>query len=81
VDLATWIAELEQIEKTNPSEFEVANKPALKLLDFYRGLLATEGDLHVPMEQTQTKEASPTMRDLRPVNQKLLENWLKQWSF
>ncbi|KAL1969482.1 hypothetical protein VTN77DRAFT_8920 [Rasamsonia byssochlamydoides] len=81
VDLATWVSELEEINSTNPSEAEVAAKPALKLLDFYRGLLTTEGGLSSPIEQRQTKEASATMRNLGPVDQPLMENWLRQWAF
>lgn len=81
VSLSTWVSELEQLSATNPSEDEVAAKPALKLLDFYRGLLHTEGGLSSPIEQRQTKEGSATMRKLGPVDQPLMENWLRQWAF
>jgi thioester reductase-like protein len=79
VSLATWVQELEQIK--NPTDADVTAKPALKLLDFYRGLLTTEGGLSSPIEQKQTKAASATMRHLGPIDQPLMENWLRQWNF
>lgn len=82
VDLTTWVNELAQLAATNPPEAEVAAKPALKLLDFYRGLLSTQGGgLSSPMEQRQTKEGSATMRSLGRIDEALMENWLRQWAF
>lgn len=78
VELSEWVGELERIE--NPSAEEIAAKPALKLLDFYRGLEG-EGSLSSPIEVTKTKEASATMHSLGPISQGLMTNWLKQWAF
>ncbi|KAJ5309183.1 hypothetical protein N7508_004562 [Penicillium antarcticum] len=41
VDFAAWVADLESI--SNPSSADLASKPALKLLSFYRGLLDEGG--------------------------------------
>jgi hypothetical protein len=79
VEISNWIQELESVE--NPSDEEVAAKPALKLLDFYRGLLSSDGALSAPLEVGRTKEASATMRSLGPVDEKLMDTWLKQWAF
>ncbi|KAL2004119.1 hypothetical protein VTN02DRAFT_6583 [Thermoascus thermophilus] len=79
VELSAWVEELERIE--NPSESEIAAKPALKLMDFYRGLLDVDGALSAPLEVTKTKEASATMNKLGPVDEALMDNWLRQWAF
>lgn len=78
VEFSDWIQELESIE--NPSDEDIAAKPALKLLDFYHGL-SGDGALSAPLEVGRTKEASATMRSLGPVDEKLMDTWLKQWSF
>ena len=80
VPLSEWISELERIE--NPTPEEVAAKPALKLLDFYRGLADSNGGtLSVPIEVGKTKEASASMSSLEPISSALMLNWLKQWGF
>lgn len=55
--------------------------PALKLLDFYRGLLPGKGEQSCPAEIQRAMEASATMRNLGPVDGPLMENWLRQWAF
>jgi hypothetical protein len=79
VDLASWVHELEQTRDL--SEEEVVARPALKLVDFYRNLLSDEAALSSPVEFHRTKEASVTMRTLGPVDETLMENWVKQWAF
>ncbi|GLA21562.1 putative NRPS-like protein biosynthetic cluster [Aspergillus niger] len=77
VELATWVHDLEAIK--DPSETEFAAKPALKLLEFFQGLARDDGGLSWPLELSKTKEASATMRTLGPIDQPMLENWLRQW--
>lgn len=80
VDFSAWVAELESIQ--NPSSAEVAEKPALKLLSFYRGLVdESHAAMAVPLDVSKTKEASETMRSLRPISPPLMSNWLQQWNF
>ncbi|KAB8223675.1 hypothetical protein BDV33DRAFT_166905 [Aspergillus novoparasiticus] len=79
IEMSEWVTELESI--TNPSPAEVAAKPALKLLGFYQGLVEGEGALSAPIEVEKTKEASITMKSMRPISIELMANWLKQWSF
>ncbi|KAJ5818350.1 hypothetical protein N7474_003941 [Penicillium riverlandense] len=78
VDLAEWVGELEKIEK--PTAADVAQKPGLKLLDFYKSLLS-EKSLVVELEVKRTQEASATMRTLEPISVALMSNWLQQWRF
>ncbi|OJJ68372.1 hypothetical protein ASPBRDRAFT_68538 [Aspergillus brasiliensis CBS 101740] len=77
VELETWVHDLEAIK--DPSETEIAAKPALKLLEFFQGLAHDDGGSSCPFQLSKTKEASATMRTLRPIDQPMLENWLRQW--
>ncbi|KAJ5670286.1 acetyl-CoA synthetase-like protein [Penicillium maclennaniae] len=80
VDFSAWIAELESVQ--NPSSADVAAKPALKLLSFYRGLVdESHAAMGVPLDVTKAKEASETMRSLGPISAALMSNWLQQWKF
>lgn len=80
IDFAAWVAELESIP--NPSTAEVTEKPALKLLSFYRGLVdETKAAMSVALDVQKTKEASKTMNSLQPISASLMSNWLEQWNF
>ncbi|KAJ5084373.1 hypothetical protein NUU61_008952 [Penicillium alfredii] len=79
VEFAAWVAELDSIP--NPSSAEVAEKPALKLLDFYRGLQDDASALSVTLDVQRAKKASVTMRSLGPVSPTLMVIWLQQWQF
>lgn len=80
VEFKEWVAELETIQ--NPTSAEIAEKPALKLLSFYRGLVDEEhGAMSVPLDVKKTKEASRTMEALGPISPALMQNWLEQWQF
>ncbi|KAJ5947051.1 acetyl-CoA synthetase-like protein [Penicillium verhagenii] len=80
VEFAAWVAELESVE--SPSSADVAEKPALKLLSFYRGLVDdTNAAMSVALDVQKTKEASKTMNSLQPISAPLMANWLKQWQF
>ncbi|KAJ5612020.1 hypothetical protein N7510_005214 [Penicillium lagena] len=70
VELAEWVGELEKIEKPTPAD--VAQKPGLKLLDFYKSLLS-ENSLVVALEVKRTQEASAMMRTLGPISLKEIE--------
>lgn len=79
VELAEWVAELESIPR--PSSTDVAEKPALKLLSFYRGLLDEGNTMSVALDVQLAKDASATMRSMGPVSASLMQNWLRQWQF
>lgn len=78
VELPQWIADL---EKESPSAADIASKPAVKLLDFYRGLADGAGTLAVPMSIEQALAASPTLRSLGPITPAMMIRWLDQWDF
>ncbi|GFN14080.1 putative NRPS-like enzyme [Aspergillus tubingensis] len=77
VPLDQWLDELEAIK--SPSETEVREKPALKLLDFYRGLTGEMLSASISVEQT--RGASKAMEGLGAVTGELMGNWLGQWDF
>ncbi|KAJ5130112.1 uncharacterized protein N7515_006151 [Penicillium bovifimosum] len=79
VALSAWVSELESIP--NPSSADIASKPALKLLDFYRALQDEGGALSVALDVRRAREASVSMRALGPISAALMANWLQQWQF
>ncbi|KAJ5774573.1 hypothetical protein N7457_009469, partial [Penicillium paradoxum] len=79
IDFSAWIAELESIP--NPNGADIASKPALKLLAFYRGLQDENNALSVALDVQRAKQASVSMRELKPISISLMRNWLQQWEF
>lgn len=71
---------LEMLRATPVTQEEVASKPGLKLLDFYESLAASEGGLP-GLATVRTAENSAAMRALKPVDARLMQRWLGQWSF
>ena len=78
VSLEDWLDELEAI--SDPSEQEVREKPALKMLQFYRGL-TSDSTLSAEISVAQAKQASKTMAMLGPVSRAQMSNWIDQWGF
>lgn len=79
VPFRTWVAELESIQ--HPTSGEVAEKPALKLLGFYRGLTESTAAMSIGLDVHRAQGASATMRSLGPISGSLMRNWLRQWDF
>lgn len=79
VEFGEWVADLESIQ--SPSSADIAEKPALKLLSFYRGLQSEGSAMSVVLDVKRAKEASATMRSMGPVSPSLMRNWLRQWRF
>ncbi|KAJ6033651.1 hypothetical protein N7444_011422 [Penicillium canescens] len=77
VDDNTWLASLDAIEDLSESDIE--NKPALKILDVYRRLFATNTYPKFGIRTDKGQEASSSMRHLGPVNEHLMNLWLDQW--
>ena len=76
VTFKDWVEKLHSIEITEES---VAEKPALKLLEFLRNMAAQQDYKPPPLETTRARMASRTMRELPPVDEALLELYLRQW--
>ncbi|CAG8197552.1 unnamed protein product [Penicillium salamii] len=78
VPLTQWIKTLESL--INPTETDLQDKPALKILDFFRTIAM--GDESGPWtETTKAQEASNTLRRLEAVDASLMKNWMEQWDF
>ncbi|RDW80997.1 putative NRPS-like enzyme [Aspergillus mulundensis] len=76
--LAIWLNELEKIK--NPTDDDIADKPALKLLPFFRGLTSGE-TLTAEISTDKAQAASGTMAALKGVDGGLIKNWIRQWGF
>ncbi|KAJ5654047.1 hypothetical protein N7490_001050 [Penicillium lividum] len=78
VDFKTWIQSLESF--TSPTQDDLKDKPALKILDFFQGVAAIE-EAGPWTETTKTQAASRTLRELKAIDAPLMENWMNQWKF
>ena len=78
VSLSEWIDALGRIE--NPSVKDFETKPALKLLDTLAALASLK-KARVTIETTKTEAASETLRELKAIDPRQMQNWLNQWNF
>jgi hypothetical protein len=78
VPLQQWLETLDSF--ANATEDDLRNKPALKILDFFKAIAMA--DKPGPWtETTRTQEASKTLRQLEAIDIALMENWMSQWNF
>ena len=78
VTASDWIRDLESV--FDPTEEDLQQMPALKLLDFFHGLLLPD----LPVADVDVRNAmqkSPTMGNLQPISEQMIKNWLSQWGF
>jgi thioester reductase-like protein len=57
---------------------EVEKKPAVKLLEFFEGLLS-EQDRLPALATVETAKMSDTLRDMQPVNEEMMRQWVAKW--
>ena len=56
----------------------ITDNRAIKLIDFYEGLL--RGETQLPqLETVEAEKASPMLRDLGPIKDAWMAEWIKQW--
>ncbi|GLA05490.1 putative NRPS-like protein biosynthetic cluster [Aspergillus niger] len=79
VSLVNWVADLETIQ--DPSDRDVQDKPALKLLAFFHSLAENADVLSADISVERSKKGSKTMASLSPVSPAQMANWLNQWNF
>lgn len=79
VDWSVWLKALEESEQKE----DVDSNPGVKLLDFYRASdKAGSMGLNLPVLETEeTRAASETLREMGPVRQEWMAEWMKQWNF
>lgn len=78
VPLSQWLETLESF--ANPTETDLQNKPALKILEFFKAI-ATADENGPWIETTKTQNASKALRQLDAIDPALMRNWMDQWNF
>lgn len=79
VPFPEWVQALQ----ASSEDTDVAQSPAIKLLDFFESL--REKAVYLPraravqLDVKQTAQRSPTLRDLEPVQPAWMELWIQQW--
>ena len=78
VPFKTWLQALRASTREATTEESLDANPAVKLMDFYEGLLE---DAHrIPkLETTETEMASPGLRAVGPVQSEWMMKWIRQW--
>ncbi|RYP91175.1 hypothetical protein DL770_002704 [Monosporascus sp. CRB-9-2] len=81
VSFSEWVDLLGKSQTDDTQSLE--KNPAVKLLDFYRGMASAHEAGHgsVVFDTTRTKECSPTMKATRAITPELMMHWCKQWGF
>jgi thioester reductase-like protein len=78
VDYNDWAEEVGNIPLTDENAKRV---PALKLLDFYKGLRPGTGTALPVLETKKAEAVSRTLREGRAVDRNDFRKWLGQWDF
>ncbi|KAE8150923.1 hypothetical protein BDV25DRAFT_139358 [Aspergillus avenaceus] len=74
VSLERWIDELQETDAV-----DIENRPALKLLSFYKQLVDHATEYSTPLEIHNASKVSPAFCNLRPVDANMMGAWLSQW--
>ncbi|KAI1073845.1 hypothetical protein F5B20DRAFT_478457 [Whalleya microplaca] len=77
VPLEAWV---DALRKSASKTEDVAQNPAIKLLDFFESML-DKNEEPTLLETKKTLGKSQTLAKLEPISEKLMENWMKQWAF
>lgn len=78
IALSSWIQNVDRTGRRNQSD--ATNIPALRLLDFFRGLLGDTESLS-GIDASKAIEASNGLRCLEPVTVGMMDNWTRQWGY
>ncbi|KAI9879042.1 MAG: hypothetical protein M1830_009784 [Pleopsidium flavum] len=81
VQMREWIETLERLDGNDARELNT--KPAMKILDFYRGLVEDARSTAVGLKYSTAHgvAASKTMAELAPVNAEWMDMWLDQLGY
>ena len=78
VSLAAWVKTLRTSAKGAATEEAIRVNPAIKLLNFYEGLL-DQGRVMPRLDTRQTEKVSPSLGALGPVRSEWMAKWIEQW--
>jgi thioester reductase-like protein len=75
VSLQEWVGELEKADSDD------ATKPAVKILDFFKGMLEDKymGSKDIEFSTKEVEKTSPALSQLGPVQVAWIERWMKDW--
>ena len=79
VPLATWLNRLRASAATSTTKLDLDANPALKLMEFYEGLLGTERAPPI-LETSKTELVSPSLGKVGPVTGDWMARWISQWT-
>ncbi|KAJ5708202.1 NRPS-like enzyme [Penicillium malachiteum] len=77
VPLAEWVQELESRAANESASLEEI--PAAGLLDYFRFLVIKQGSPKLKLDVKNSQMDSPTLRNVGPVDENLMNTWLQQW--
>ncbi|KAF2113570.1 hypothetical protein BDV96DRAFT_601064 [Lophiotrema nucula] len=79
VSMEEWVSELEQVDENDREA--VAAKPAVRILDFFRGMqkLKYIGTSDVILSTGNAQRCSPRLGQLGPVRPEWVERWIDDW--
>ena len=77
VQFTEWISKLEELDRFD--ETQLIDKPALKLIGFFKQLQTSTGLVKYDTQHSTT--VSKTLLSIGPVKPDWIEVWLKQWRF
>lgn len=75
VPLESWVAALRE---SAPMTEDLAANPAVKILDFYEGLV---GGSSIHLDTKNTVQHSTTLAKLGPIDGNMMKRWMEQWAF
>ncbi|KAJ5660931.1 NRPS-like enzyme [Penicillium longicatenatum] len=77
VSLEEWVQSLEHL--VSSGDVDLHKLPAAGLLDFFRMLVTRQSYPMPSMDVANTQAASLSLREMGPVDERLMETWLRQW--
>ncbi|KAK6085784.1 Iterative polyketide synthase CazM 8 [Seiridium cupressi] len=81
VPFREWLATLKDSanESERQGKVDVERNPAIRLVDFYENATNASDKDKRALPSAASKDASRTLRNVEPVNQRWLRNWMEQW--
>ena len=72
---------LEAVQAQAESEGNIANLPAIRILDFFEDLSQQMSKSDQALDTSEAMKESETMARLTPVNDQWVRIWMRQWGF
>ncbi|KAI1094916.1 male sterility protein-domain-containing protein [Rostrohypoxylon terebratum] len=80
LDTVSWDEWIVALRKSGSNIEDVAQNPAIKILDFFDSL-SNKGYEPLHFDTRETVRVSQTLANLGPVHEGWIEIWMRQWSF